>query len=915
LQKQAAGEICRCIHYPLCRHVSAGGLVLQEGITGLRRSLTIAAIRRFKHVYPGPTLGTTETSVVLPGADADQIFLTVNPRAYSVPSVTSIFGAAWQLITSVVLASTVPLQLAGAAKVLLATARAWAAVPPAVLASTTLPGSATSCLALLPTTAVGGVSCLLLYGLCRAQFSMITRFLKFREFVLQTNATHFRTPSTALPGWVLAEHTRYLSVVESVGAVVVHRYETRATEERHRINFPDVSADPAYRKAITHGVTDTKQLRTLFANGAGKEHYETPVDPALFSANIARIAAITAAYPGAAPTVELSNGFDQPCLFCKATFKGNGKFKHRLCPHHTDMVYKRAAPCYDTNTARVTMELALPHAPGAHGPYVTFARDRPLPAIKTFPLKKLFKNVGEALAKMDDPNHAVESKTAVLVGYGFAKCPVVTAAKGASVGVKAVIARVGRVPRFKARQQAFDLAMEVYRDLFSEVEPVERMTDDAWVSTVRRKEDMIRCFAELSAGIPVDWDEPFWKAFIKLEKSAAFDAVFQFIQDFKPRLIQAPPDWVHCILGPYMKQALHQLEKQWTNDGPIFYAGCAGPKSLHKWLQRLVSKTGYWFITLDYKMFDCTHSEMSCEFAEAVYQLFVNFSQEARDLMERIRTPQGSVYGVRYTAPKPMNGSGRPDTSLINIVNSVAALLILCTVLVTGKEFETLTLADVRAALNVILIGAAGDDSVLAVPRTARLTPEFMLQTEAMKESGTPSKGQMLIEQTIGLFGFDAPTDKAAIFPDPYQIVFLGHRPYPVGGVWYWGPTLGRRLYKHHTMAMPHGDLRAWLHGVAKMEALCCPHVPILADMSHNILAQLKGHKINTFHDADAVYKPTFSSSTWAPPAYDATTVAHVEDVYGLAPGSVNDFIATLGPAPAMLDHYVIDALLALDDL
>ena len=145
--------------------------------------------------------------------------------------------------------------------------------------------------------------------------------------------------------------------------------------------------------------------------------------------------------------------------------------------------------------------------------------------------------------------------------------------------------------------------------------------------------------------------------------------------------------------------------------------------------------------------------------------------------------------------------------------------------------------------------------------------------------------------------------------------MFLGHQPYPVGGVWYWGPTLARRLFKHHVMLQPTGDLRAWLHGVARMEMLCYPHVPVLYDQAQAVCRQLEGHKVTKYEDRDAQHKAQFSGRGFRFPHYDATTVAHVESMYCLPPGAIEDFVQKLPAIPAMLDHIVLDAFMARDDM
>jgi hypothetical protein len=742
-----------------------------------------------------------------------------------------------------------------------------------------------------------------------------------RHFVEALHHVHFLmfrdaynlVTQRASQGWITNKVSFWDSAALATGALTEVRYEDHNEENELFAMYPDESSRAVIRKILITRAADPVTIRGMISMGSSKNRHETYVNPKTMVAAVERLVKMTEKYPGAArqyPPLQgvLENCVNNPCLFCTAPYTV-GKFRHRLCPHHREMVYNNKVPSADTPEAMAVMTEGIPHTNGkSYGPYVTVGRDLPLPKIDTVPHKALFgKGAAKLAIRMADPSLVVEPKTAITVGYGFAKAPVFTPAKGPPIAYKAILARIGRRARNQPQQLAFNKAKMYFQHMFAGVEPVAAMPLDEWMTTIRRKVDMQKVIDTLQLhGLPVDFDAPVWKAHIKMEKSSAVEKLpgvnpptFVPINDFKPRLIQAPPDWVHVMLGPFVKTVLHQIETFWTCESPIFYAGCAKPHQLQRWLQRVTKCTDHWFITLDYKMFDCTHSEISFEFAESIYALFVHHTEFSEEILKRIRTPKGYACGIKYKAPKDMNGSGRPDTSLVNIVNSVAALVTMCAMAITGKELEDLEIADYVLAMDVCLIAAAGDDSVVVMPRShngREITAEF-------------------IDCSIGKFGFDAPHDKATIAPTFEGMVFLGHMPYPVGGDWFWGPTLARRLYKHHTMLAPHGDLRAWLHGVAKMEKLCYPHVPILADMADVVLAQLKGHKVNAFNPVDAQYKAAFCGPDFTPPPYDATTVAYVEGLYGMEAGAIKDFVTHLPPLPAMLDHSVIDALMAVDEM
>jgi hypothetical protein len=384
------------------------------------------------------------------------------------------------------------------------------------------------------------------------------------------------------------------------------------------------------------------------------------------------------------------------------------------------------------------------------------------------------------------------------------------------------------------------------------------------------------------------------------------------ISDFKPRLIQAPPDVVHVVLGPYTKTIMHFVEGMWTYDSPFFYAGGATPIQLDLWLQEVATFTDCHFIMADFEMYDCTHSEMSFSVIEKFYSNVLLMPFQIVQRFKDIRIPVGVAENIRYTAPHPMNGSGRPDTSLLNIVGNMVGQMIQIAHAVSGIPVEELTPEIVFEICELpgVKIVAAGDDSVVVIP--------FRLWWRAPNELRARWYYTDItrVEYVNSLLGFRVPKEKQIITPDHRRIVFLGQMPFPVviaGNVeWFWGPTLGRRLFKHHTYLKPTGDLRAWLHGVARMEEICYPHVPILYDQAVAVCTQMAGQKINAFFDPEAEFKPKIDGDH--KPHYDQYTIDHVEWYYDLPQGFVKEAIAELGAVPQVLLHPIYTAMLLVDD-
>ena len=734
----------------------------------------------------------------------------------------------------------------------------------------------------------------------------------------------------SLSGWQFVTPTRLQTVLLALGSASYTVVEPEFEEAIRKFIGPAAlpgAVKSMLRRAALIDNGDQVTARGLLVRAAVESDYGFKIHKETVNYLI-RIATRTSTmYPGAAkktvnaetailarPRGRLIAGPNQDCYWCDLPYEGNGKFHGRMCPHHYNMLMKNSYPRADTIDALLASENGHSDRTilaGYNGPVVSMPEFKPLKGGMTFfPLEKMFSATVKARIEkyMVSPKEVVSSKTVVALGYSIATQGVTTIAKGNAAIAQALVCRVGQIPRMEPKQYAFDLGLQLLRRL-TFARGVCPMSFQQWLATVRRQNDMMKAFVEIETmGGTEVWvrkhEKPEWKAFVKQEKIPAGESVQ------KPRIIQAPPDAVHVILGRKMKTILHVLSDEWTWNSSIFYAGCARPHELHLWLARLAKLTNYQFLCIDYKMFDCTHSNMSFEMVEAIYAEIVNLDAADRKLLRNLRIPRGRAQDIKYKAPKEMNGSGRPDTSLLNIVNSVTALAVMCTVVITGKEVADITVEDVMNHKRFWLLAASGDDSVVALPKSIYLNG---VQRHIHVDKA-------LVERTIGAFGFDAAADKVNIYDDFSDVVFLGHRPYPVGNgnggkEWFWGPTLGRRLYKHHHMLNPTGDVRAWLHGVAQMEVINYPHVPILYDMASNVCTQFTGQKVNPFYDKEAAYKASFISDDLIPPPYDNITIEHVERVYGMAPGDVRSCISALGSVPQAVDHQALYRCLEVDDL
>jgi hypothetical protein len=143
--------------------------------------------------------------------------------------------------------------------------------------------------------------------------------------------------------------------------------------------------------------------------------------------------------------------------------------------------------------------------------------------------------------------------------------------------------------------------------------------------------------------------------------------------------------------------------------------------------------------------------------------------------------------------------------------------------------------------------------------------------------------------------------------------VFLGQRPYPVGGRWYWGPTIGRRCYKHHASIGLGVNPINWLRGIAEMERDHLGFVPIIGAMGRRVMELTQG-PINRQLDPYAVQW----RERLAPLNPQEDTYRAVAELYGVTPTAIRaleEQIAGTMSLPCILDGPVVEAILSVDAL
>ncbi|APG78135.1 RNA-dependent RNA polymerase [Hubei yanvirus-like virus 1] len=425
-----------------------------------------------------------------------------------------------------------------------------------------------------------------------------------------------------------------------------------------------------------------------------------------------------------------------------------------------------------------------------------------------------------------------------------------------------------------------------------------------WICTMpsRRRKQLVRAF---KAREELGEDSPEYeiiKAFVKTELLPYFGvadgdySVFQV--EYVARLIQAPHDETHLDAGPYLKPLVQRLKETWSWEHWLFYASVS-PEKLDKWLNKHRGATS-WFWS-DYSSFDSTYSAHTWRMIERFYQqIYPEAPESLWKALNAWRKPHGKVRSHRddakleYFAPI-MNASGRDDTALANALVNGIVLALSFTAVLAGKSIESLEEADVLWASRQFSIAVVGDDSLVACSFDVR-----------------PLVGA--IEGKIRRFGLVA---KCFSSEELCDVTFLGMMPYPVAGDLYWGPTIGRRLYKAFWQADPKGNLPAWTLGVAKQLALYqC--VPVLSEIANRVCTLLDGGKI-TRQAVDE--NRVWSARSSATPPYDYSTMVWMCKRYreqGLVPRAMAADVETverIDRLPAIVRLLTVDASLLVDDL
>lgn len=361
------------------------------------------------------------------------------------------------------------------------------------------------------------------------------------------------------------------------------------------------------------------------------------------------------------------------------------------------------------------------------------------------------------------------------------------------------------------------------------------------------------------------------------------------------RLIQAPHDETHLVAGPFLKPLTLALKKHWNARNWLFYASTT-PEELDMWLRANSHSTSFFWS--DYSAFDATWSSPAWDLIERFYKLiYPNAPLDFWEVIRIWRRPRGSArcrkedVKLWYISEDGM-ASGRDDTALANALLNGLALALSFAAALAGVRVRDLTAEQIVRASNLVRIAIVGDDSLVCC--------DFDVSLIAAA-----------VQRNLEDFGLVV---KAEFSHNLWDVTFLGCMPYQTRSGLFWGPTIGRRMYKAFWQADPVGHLPAWTKGVAQQLALNT-HVPILCDIAEKVVSLLERHTGTQTFDEN---KPWAARTVRTAPWDDVTAEWMCRRYAGLTLDMFErdrKVVAALERLPAVMHSEVVNCCVCADDL
>lgn len=442
---------------------------------------------------------------------------------------------------------------------------------------------------------------------------------------------------------------------------------------------------------------------------------------------------------------------------------------------------------------------------------------------------------------------------------------------------------------------------------------VQQMDLETWFAHQEREQEMRAAWA-LYQTEGLTAEDLVCKPFVKSEfhyMGAAKGNGVMRKREGKPRPIYTLSDKTQVIVGRWTLPLMKFFQRHLSLGNVIQYCGCNTPQQNHAVLQEIVECVGggarIWLN--DFTCFETTQNRRTMGIVRTLYRRVWEqadpLREQAMDSWEAPRFKARSG-GFKFSGQLPeMMCSGRSDTAITNsLLNAIATATAHAAARLGVKVAELLDRPDlsVLALLSEYRMYFVGDDSVVVGPEP---------------DAGYTQR----VQEAYGDMGFNCKLERKEHIRD---IVFLANRPYNVRRTdgrrqWCWGPTLGRRLYKHHCALDLDSNPMDWLAQVTQMEVTNYGHVPILGPLARRV-QQLLPHVARPLKKKDQEkldtameYHMATETMGWS----DYQTLQELAPVYKVSPEDLRlleqQFLA-ITAVPCWLSSPVLDRIMLTDN-
>jgi hypothetical protein len=320
-------------------------------------------------------------------------------------------------------------------------------------------------------------------------------------------------------------------------------------------------------------------------------------------------------------------------------------------------------------------------------------------------MEKILKVTANDIYKIDTSLEK-QKQEAVLGGIAISGCYPMVTRKGLYARMQALIGRA-----FLRKPKSDPVAWAKLEEMKHLILPKgaldgPQMDVEDWIATMpgTRKRALKRAWIQYQADGSLDDKDLTFSAFVKQELLAAFEefdgSVSKELEESIARMIMAPQEKAHLVVGPVIKPKLLRLKANWNDENWLFY-GATTPKKLQKWLDNSVGTCpdGEVFVFwCDFSMFDCTHSKHSMKLIESYYQE-METNPQFKAVIDAWRYPGGTMGELKFKLQEIMLASGRDDTALMNAMYCGFVMGMAVAAAIKNKPLEELDAEDLRNAM------------------------------------------------------------------------------------------------------------------------------------------------------------------------------------------------------------------------